>query len=310
MGKAKLIDEGTTSPGGNGPMAQEGRPGAFTYYLSRLDPRCVSLLAPNSYESGRYLQLRSTLEQEQPNGRGVVVAITSPAEGEGKTLTAINLAGAFAQNPDLRVLLIDVDLRKRSEALGRYLGLSPQLRPGLTDILYDGKSGIDPELHIEGHLNLSILLSGKRNTDPYELLASRQFGEFIEDVRHSYHYVILDAPPIMPVPDNTAISDWIDGFLMVITANSTPRSVLAEAMRTIGPEKMIGLVLNQCEPLPERYHRYYGTYGYGGGESDVRHRRTDKQSDPRPKDATGGKDNWRRKKVQDLRASKRNRGDS
>lgn len=291
-------------------VAPEGRPSAFTYYLSRLDPRCVSLLKPNSYESGRYLQLRSTLEQEQPNGRGVVVAVTSPAEGEGKTLTSINLAGAFAQNPDFRVLVIDVDLRKRSEALGRYLGLSPQFRPGLTDVLYDGKSGIDTELHIEGHSNLSILLSGKRNADPYELLASRQFGEFIEQMRHSYHYVILDAPPIMPVPDNTAISDWVDGFLMVVTANSTPRSVLAEAMRTIGPEKMIGIVLNQCEPLPERYHRYYGTYGYGGGEGSVPPQRTNKQSDPRPEGATGGKDNWRKQKVQDLRSPKPGQGDS
>lgn len=226
----------------------------------RIDPLCVSLVAPRSYESGRYQQLRSTLERGRPGPRGVV-AVTSPAAGDGKTITAINLAGAFAQNPELKVLLVDLDLRRGSEVLREYFGLPTNLRPGLTDILSKPESVVDPILRVKGYPNLSILPRGRLSTNPYELLASRQFGEFVGRARESYHYVILDTPPIMPVPDNTVIADWVDGFVMVVTANRTPKDVLAESLRVIGPEKMIGLVLNQCDPLPERYYQYYGVYG-------------------------------------------------
>lgn len=73
--------------------------------------------------------------------------------------------------------------------------------------------------------------------------------------------MILDAPPLLPVPDNSALSRWVDGFLLVVTANRTPRGVLAESMRTLGEEKTLGIVLNRCEPLAKRYYRYYGKYG-------------------------------------------------
>lgn len=229
--------------------------------LRDIDSRCVSLLAPDSYESGRYQQLRATLEPEEMTGKGVVVAVTSPSAGDGKTLTAINLAGACAQNPDFRVLIVDVDLRRKRESMGRRFGLSAKSYNGLTDVLHKPDPGHYPAFHLDRHPNLSVLLRGNRNANPYELLASAKFGEFIERARSFYNYVILDAPPILPVPDNSAISRWVDGFVLVVTANRTPRDVLAEAMRTLGEKKMMGLVLNQCEPLAKRYYQYYGKYG-------------------------------------------------
>lgn len=226
------------------------------------DPRCVSLARPASYENGRYLELRSSLEQKRPAGKGLVVAVTSPAAGDGKSLTSSNLAGAFAQNPSLRVLLIDADLRRRSESLRRYLGVAGDSRPGLTDTLCeDNESFDDSLLHVTRHPNLSVILRGTREVDVYETLASARFGAFLEYIRGFYHYVILDIAPVLPVPDHSAIAEWVDGFVMVVTAQRTPRSVLAEAMRDIGPEKLMGLVLNQCEPLPQRYYGYYGAYG-------------------------------------------------
>ncbi|HEX5314976.1 MAG TPA: CpsD/CapB family tyrosine-protein kinase [Gammaproteobacteria bacterium] len=225
------------------------------------DLRCVSLVAPESYESGRYQQLRSTIERKEPDGRAVVLAVTSPSAGDGKTLTAINLAGAFAHNSQFRVLIVDVDMRRASETMGRYFGLPAEGQAGLTDVLHRPESGLHPTLQVRGLPNFSVLLRGRRDAHAYEMLASERFGEFVERVRAYYHYVILDAPPILPVPDNSAISRWIDGFLLVVTANRTPREALAEAMRSIGEDKLKGIVLNRCEPLAKRYYSYYGRYG-------------------------------------------------
>lgn len=234
------------------------------------DPRCVSLARPDSYENGRYLELRASLEHKRPAGQGLVVAITSPAAGDGKSLTASNLAGAFAQNSGSRVLLVDADLRRQSESLRGYLGLTANSRFGLTDTVFeDGRSFHDSLLHVARYPNLSVLLRGTRDVDEYEALASSRFGALLKYARRSYHYVILDTAPVLPVPDYRAIARWADGFVMVVTARRTPRNVLAESLRNIGPEKMMGIVLNQCEPLSRRYHGYYGAYG---GE-DMRTRR-------------------------------------
>lgn len=234
---------------------------------NKIDPLCVSITSPRSYESGRYQQLRATLERGKPGLRGVV-AVTSPAAGDGKTLTAINLAGAFAQNSDSKILLVDVDLRRTSESLRQYLDIRGNTGSGLTDILYQTDCVKDPVLHIRELPNLSILPRGILNTNPYELLASSRFGEFIQQVRSRYNYVILDAPPIMPVPDNAALADWVDGFVMVVSANVTPKDVLAESLRILGQEKLIGMVLNQCDPLAKKYYNYYGVYGKRQGNSD------------------------------------------
>ena len=273
MANVKFIERGSAAHDSDTHGKRTRMSPLIEHPTRRVDPLCVSLVAPRSYESGRYQQLRSTLERGRPGPRGVV-AVTSPAAGDGKTVTAINLAGAFAQNPELKVLLVDVDLRRGSEVLREYFGLPTNIRPGLTDILTKPESVVDPILHTRDYPNLSILPRGRLSTNPYELLASRQFGEFIRRARESYHYVILDTPPVMPVPDNTVIADWVDGFVMVVTANRTPRDVVAESLRAIGQDKMIGLVLNQCDPLPERYYQYYGVYGNekSGSPQGDRHR--------------------------------------
>ena len=95
--------------------------------LLQVDEHLVSLLDPTCFESEQYRALRQLMEHLRKAAELGVVAISSPGDGDGKTTTAINLAGALAQAPDARVLLIDADLR-RSAVLGR-LGL-PDDAPG------------------------------------------------------------------------------------------------------------------------------------------------------------------------------------
>lgn len=230
---------------------------------SGVDPRCVSLTAPMSYEAAQYLRLRAALSPLSPDNGGAAIGIYSAAAGDGKSLTAINLAGALAQDGDARVLLIDADLRRRSESLGRYLALANSASVGLGDLL------VHPRLRIEeavvarrGPRNFDLLLVGTVSVAPYEAIVSRRFGDVLMRARSSYTHVIVDAPPIIPVPDCKGLSRWLDGFVMVVAANRTPRPVLAEALRILDPEKLLGLVLNESDQLPHRYHAYYGAYGY------------------------------------------------
>lgn len=228
----------------------------------RVDARCVTLTSPDSYESGQYMRLRLLLEQLRVDRGGLVVGLSSPAAGDGKSLTAINLAGALAGNSKSRVLLMDVDLRRKSESLHRYLSLPAPQGGGLTELLLRPWLRLEGAVHGVARQNLSLLLTGSGSVAPYEALASERFGELVGQARAAYDFVILDGPPAVPVPDCRVLSSRVDGFLMVIAAGVTPRAMLAEALRAFDPEKLLGLVLNRCDQLPPRYYRYYGNYGY------------------------------------------------
>src|ERR687895_755658 len=85
------------------------------------DSRLVSFTNPGSFAAEQYQGLRLTIERIGRRGQSQIIAVSSAAAGEGKTITAINLAGALARGSDARVLLIDADLRRPS--VGRALGL-------------------------------------------------------------------------------------------------------------------------------------------------------------------------------------------
>ena len=65
---------------------------------------------------------------------------------------------------------------------------------------------------------------GPRPTSPYELLKSLRLGQLLEEARQQYDYVIVDMPPLVPLPDYGVLARWVDGFLVVVTANKTPRA--------------------------------------------------------------------------------------
>lgn len=220
------------------------------------DPHLVALFAPESFETGQYQVLRHALEQTR-GGLGVI-AISSPAPGDGKTTTAINLAAVLAQASDLRVLLLDADLRWSSA--GRYLGLHGG-HPGLADLISDPALSLDEVVYRDSVLNFAVLPAGRRPDAVYETLAAPRVGEVLEDARRRYDYIVVDAPPLLAVPDCRVIAKWVDGFVMVVAAHKTPRQLVADALNVLDPAKLIGLVFNGDErPLSGYYGPYY-SYG-------------------------------------------------
>jgi capsular exopolysaccharide synthesis family protein len=220
-----------------------------------VDDHLVSLVAPNSREAEQYRAIRYFVEELRRTAELNVLAVSSPSDEEGKTLTAINLAGALSQALEVRVLLVEADLRRPSVA--RYLGLGRESRPGLVDVVASTARGtLDQAVHSLPRFNLDVVLAGRPSTTPYEVLKSAALGELMTEARRRYDFVIVDTPPLVGLPDSRVIAAWVDGFAVVITAHRTPRRQIDEALATIDADKLVGIVFNRDDARTIRYRPY------------------------------------------------------
>ncbi|MEK6716359.1 MAG: P-loop NTPase, partial [candidate division NC10 bacterium] len=147
----------------------------------RVEEHLVSLLAPASREAEQYRALRHLVEQLHRSADLSVVAVTSPGGDDGKTTTAINLAGALAQAPEGRVLLVDIDLRGSS--LPTKLGLDGQADRGLVEAILDPGLPLEAVVQHCPPFNLFVLPAGHLPAAPYEVLKSPRVGELLQEAR-------------------------------------------------------------------------------------------------------------------------------
>jgi capsular exopolysaccharide synthesis family protein len=254
---APAAGNGGDRPGEPPPAARErslvGRP---VDDLQAVEQHLVSLVDPASFEAEQYRTLRSSVEDLRRARGSCVVAVSSAALGEGKTTTSINLAGALAQGRDHRVLLIDADLRRPS--IAGQLGLGRNGEQGLVDAIQDPRLGLRDMVRICPAFHLAVLPAGRFTRQPYETLQSPRFGHLLTQARHAFDYVVVDTPPLLPVSDCRLIAEWVDGFLLVIAADSTPRKSVEDALGIIDAEQLIGFVFNRDHRAKAGYY-----YGYG-----------------------------------------------
>ncbi len=217
----------------------------------------VSLLSPNSLEAEQFKRLRHMVEQMRDNIGMSVVAVTSPAAGDGKSLIATNLAGALAQSPEAKVLLVEADLRKPS--LHLLLGLGTRRRCGLVDAVCDTQIALSDVVLTRGESNLAVMLAGSQTENPYEILKSERFQSLLNDARHHYDFVVVDTPPLLFSPDCQLLENRVDGFLIVVRANKTPRKLVDVALGEIAPDKVLGIVFNHYQHLSKYYSSYYAS---------------------------------------------------
>jgi len=223
--------------------------------LDHVEEHLVSLCNPRSFEAEQYRVLRHVVETLRKNTNlGVVVAVTSPEAGDGKTTTSINLAGALAQSSQARVLLADFDFRRPKVA--PRLGMDGSRR-SLVDVLEEPRLRLEDAVKHLPRFNLSVLPAGSA-VGFYELLKSPRVEALLEEARRRYDFIILDAPPFVPVPDCRLLAEWIDGFLIVVAAHRTPRGLLAETVKLIDLAKVVGVVFNGDDTL--RRGGYYQSY--------------------------------------------------
>jgi capsular exopolysaccharide synthesis family protein len=210
-----------------------------------------SFLPPQAVEA--YGSLRTRVMKLQASKGIRSLMLTSSVPSEGKTLTSLNLGLSCAKLRNLRILLVDGDLRSRG--LTRLLKIPDG--PGLSDSLGGKITGEKPVLPTDLE-NLFVIGAGSLNAQPAELFASQAWPEFISWASQNYGMVIVDAPPIHTLSDAELISAGCDGVLVVVRASSTPRELAQKCVSRMDKRKLVGIVFNGL-PNPESDYSYYGT---------------------------------------------------
>jgi succinoglycan biosynthesis transport protein ExoP len=208
---------------------------------SKMDSRLVTVTAPDTFAAERYQGLRLKLENiRQQNGRRVI-AITSPGAGDGKTLTSMNLAGVLARETDLKVLLIDGDLRRSS--VGPQLGI-PAEADGLAELVAGSKKTLSAMVQRPEGCGFDVLPGGTASRSVQQLFRSERFAAILDEARGLYDYVLIDTPPLVPVFDAAVVARKVDGVIVVVAADKTPRKMLAAALDLLDPASVVGIVFN------------------------------------------------------------------
>jgi capsular exopolysaccharide synthesis family protein len=200
--------------------------------------------AEESYRALRTRLMRLTSARDLRS-----VVITSSVPGEGKTLTSLNLALCCSQLHDMRVLLVDGDIR--TSGLTRNLGFSSHV--GLADVL-SGKSTAEATVLETNHPNFYVCGSGSSSVPAPELYAGQSWPEFMAWCKESFNLVILDSPPIMTMADVELMTAACDGVLMVVRARHTSRDELQKSAGRIDGKKLLGIVYNAADSARHNYY--------------------------------------------------------
>lgn len=223
---------------------------ALTSRTAILNPLLVAGLAPKSPAAEQYRSLRTRLAQMEGAGGLRTMLITSPQKGEGKSVTASNLALTMAQELQRRVVLVEADLRKPS--LQHLFGLPPG--PGLSEYL-TGAVDLKDALQFVPEHNLTLLTAGAAPINPAELLGSTAMRRLIDHLRTRFDRVIFDTPPVLPLADVAILAPLVDGSMLVVRAGVTPKPAIENALRAFDSSRLLGVVLNESG-MEQDYYRY------------------------------------------------------
>ena len=219
---------------------------------ARVEPHLLAITEPRSAECEQYRSLRTRLLQAGERQRMRAFVITSAGVGEGKTLTALNLAWLLAQTDGVRALVIDADLRQPCAA--DYLGIETDC--GLSEVLTGETKLLEAIVKLQPS-GLHLLPGGAAREDVAELLSGPRFGHLLDDARKMFDYIIIDAPPLGVFTDANLLINRADAALLVLRAAKTRYSVVDRLLEQLPRERMLGVVLNRAEIEPDETAYYY-----------------------------------------------------
>jgi capsular exopolysaccharide synthesis family protein len=200
----------------------------------------------------QYRMVRTKLLQHfrQPK----LILVSSPGAADGKSTTAINLAGVLALKDQTKVLLVDGDFRKPSIAPS--LGIPVSL--GLSEML-EGKCSLAEAIVVPQEIpNLCILPAGQATANPAELLDSQAWKQTILELRRAFTYIVVDSPPIATVADYDLLQSVCDGVVIVMRPDHTKRAACQNALAAVPKDKLLGVIMNCVSEW------FLGSaYGYG-----------------------------------------------
>lgn len=192
--------------------------------------------------SRAYKILRTRVLHRLTANNWYTLGITGTSAGEGKSLTAVNLALALAQDVNTSVFLVDLDLQRPQ--LGAYLGMSYEY--GLTDYL-TGQADLEQIIYDIGVKRLAVIPNASSVENSSELLRSPRMAEFVNALEGQVprRVIVFDMPPLMVSDDVLAFAPRVDSFLLVVSQGQTARRTLNNAKEVLSELNLMGVVLNR-----------------------------------------------------------------
>ena len=206
----------------------------------------------------QYRRLAASLYQAQNESSIKTIMVSSALPREGKTLTVANLALTLSESYLQRVLVIDADLR--NACVHDVFGIPSQV--GLGDYLRSTDSA-PPVITVSP--TLSVIVGGLPNNNHIAGLVSDRMKQLIEWASSRFDWVIVDTPPIGLLPDANLLARLTDAVVFVVAAAASPYSVIQRALTEVGPDRVLGVVLNRAAesvlPSSSQYDNYTRSAG-------------------------------------------------
>jgi capsular exopolysaccharide synthesis family protein len=217
------------------------KPARFRQFSKALAGKVVGDRTMNRAAIEQYRRLAASLHHVQVERGTTKIMITSAVSGEGKTLTALNLAVTLSASYRRRVVLIDANLRSPSvHAL-----LDTGNVVGLSEVLSDARHA-KPAL-VELSPRLFIVPAGRPDPDPMGPLTSPRMATILDEMAEQFDWVIVDTPPVVHLPDTNLLVGMVDAAIVVIEAGRTSYEMIERAIQVIGRQRVLGFVLNGVE---------------------------------------------------------------
>lgn len=224
---------------------------------ARVEPHLVAITQPRSAYCEQFRSLRTRILQAGEREQMRTFVVTSAAMGEGKTLTALNLAWLLAQTEGVRALLIDSDLRQPCAT--DYLAIDAPR--GLSEVLGGEMSLRDAVVRLDP-AGLYLLPGGQARDDVAELLSGPTYASVIAEARRLFDFIIIDAPPLGIFTDANVLINRADGALMVVRAGKTRYAMVDKLLAQLPKERMLGVILNRADEELEPTAYYYQKRNY------------------------------------------------
>ena len=233
----------------------------------QVDLARIAFTQPHGLMGESFRQLKTNLMFSAPSEDLKTLLITSSSAGGGATTSTVNLGITLARDSK-RVLLIDANFHRP----GLYKSFPADNEQGLSSILV-GQMKANEAIRSGKIPGLDVINCGVKPPNPGELLSSAAMQTLLDELKKSYDYILIDAPPSLVVSDTRTLAGLVDGVVLVFYAGETSRGVALRMVRELRSAniRILGILLNAVQARKGGYYResFESYYDYVGGETET-----------------------------------------